>query len=114
MLSCFNTFVDFKLIFTMLSGDAAARDAWLNSFLMLLFVALGLAVVALALILFVRRLFNKHHEYAHYAVLGFLITSAILMIKQRAEFILRIRAQLHAAYLHCAACRRILYCVLYR
>ncbi|MBS7227969.1 MAG: DUF368 domain-containing protein [Eubacteriales bacterium] len=79
MLSCFNTFVDFKLIFTMLSGDAAARDAWLNSFLMLLFVALGLAVVALALILFVRRLFNKHHEYAHYAVLGFLITSAILI-----------------------------------
>lgn len=79
MLSCFNTFVDFKLIFTMLSGDTAARDAWLNSFLMLLFVALGLAVVALALILFVRRLFNKHHEYAHYAVLGFLITSAILI-----------------------------------
>lgn len=79
MLSCFNTFVDFKLIFTMLSGDAAARDAWLNSFLMLLFVALGLAVVALALILFVRRLFNKYHEYAHYAVLGFLITSAILI-----------------------------------
>lgn len=79
MLSCFNTFVDFKLIFTMLSGDAAARDAWLNSFVMLLFTAIGLAVVALVLILFVRRLFNKHHEYAHYAVLGFLITSAILI-----------------------------------
>lgn len=55
--------------------------AALNDFniLMLLCAAAGVVVVAVALVIFVKRMFEKFYGYAYYAVLGFLIGSIVLV-----------------------------------
>lgn len=45
--------------------------------LMLLCMGAGVVVTAGALVLFVRRMFDRHYGYAYYAVLGFLIGSIV-------------------------------------
>ncbi|HWS29057.1 MAG TPA: DUF368 domain-containing protein [Clostridia bacterium] len=53
----------------------------LNDFdvLTLLCVAAGAVSIAIVLVLFVKRMFERHYGYAYYAVLGFLIGSIVLV-----------------------------------
>ncbi len=45
----------------------------------LLYLGLGLAAAGLLLLLFVRRMFNRHQGYAYYCVLGFLLGTVALI-----------------------------------
>lgn len=55
--------------------------AALNSFNIpiLLCVGIGAAAVGISLLMFVKRMFDKHYGYAYYAILGFLVGSIVLV-----------------------------------
>ncbi len=78
-LSCVNTSTSVSLIFSAISGNQAAAAEWGGAIVHLLFTALGFAAVALILILFVRKMLERYHGYAYYAILGFLVMSMLLI-----------------------------------
>ncbi len=78
-LSCVNTSTSVSLILSAISGNQAAAAEWGGAIVHLLFAALGFAAVALILILFVRKMLEKYHGYAYYAILGFLVMSMLLI-----------------------------------
>ncbi|MDO4568645.1 MAG: DUF368 domain-containing protein [Clostridia bacterium] len=79
LIASVNTITDFGLIVAALGGETQLWATWTPNLLIMLGLVVGLVVVGAVLILFVRKMLERYHSYAYYAILGFLTMSMCIV-----------------------------------